>query len=307
MTTPQTVEEQTPEPDHIQAAIAALTSAARAQRTVAPGTPSEHREPVDFAEIACYVITATAANAGGVEQLLAGRPGSWEADYIRQIVLSVAGDDPAELFRYRTEPLRLEFDEFHVEELFHDFGLGKMFEEATEAFATSSNTLDAELYDAWATPEEKQELEEIQSKINLSDLDAALMDDALRIREAVFNRATAADDPRLASLHASELAGKKAWDLWEQDMSTYREAYVSVIRKALTERGITLEVEVVESSDELPHDQPLEWDLILEDLHEQARKTTPLPMTGQAPDWSDGRPADALRRAGLTYKDRCRP
>lgn len=27
-------------------------------------------------------------------------------------------------------------------------------------------------------------------------------------------------------------------------------------------------------------------------------------MTGEAPDWTEGTPADALRRAGLTYADR---
>jgi len=31
---------------------------------------------------------------------------------------------------------------------------------------------------------------------------------------------------------------------------------------------------------------------------------TPLPMTGTAPDWTDGALADALRRAGLTYLER---
>jgi hypothetical protein len=41
-------------------------------------------------------------------------------------------------------------------------------------------------------------------------------------------------------------------------------------------------------------------------VHEYARANAPLPMTGDAPDHSDGSPADALRRAGLTYIDRAR-
>lgn len=49
-------------------------------------TEQEVVEPVDFAEIACHVLTAVAANVGSVEDLLAGRPGSWEADLVRQIV-----------------------------------------------------------------------------------------------------------------------------------------------------------------------------------------------------------------------------
>ena len=101
---------ETPAPDPIADAIAALTAAARRERTIGAGTPNEHIEPVDFGEIACHVITAVAANVGGVEVLLSGRPGSWDADYVRQIVQSTAGDDDTELLRYRTEPVRIEFD-----------------------------------------------------------------------------------------------------------------------------------------------------------------------------------------------------
>lgn len=91
------------EPDHVSDAIAALTAAARGTRTIGWGTWNEHEEPADFGEIACHVLTAVAANLGGVEDLLAGRPGSWEADYVRQIVHSTAGDDPEELLQWRTD------------------------------------------------------------------------------------------------------------------------------------------------------------------------------------------------------------
>ena len=76
----------------IAIAIEALTSAAL--RDTSRGMP------VDFAEIACHVITSVAANLGGADRLLAGRPGSWEADLIRQIIESTAGPDLAE---YRTQ------------------------------------------------------------------------------------------------------------------------------------------------------------------------------------------------------------
>lgn len=97
-------------PDLIGDAIAALTAAARGTRTIGAGTPYEHTEPVDFGEIACQVLTAVAANVGGVEELLAGRPGSWEADYVRQIVHSTAGDRPEDLAPWRTEPDHPESD-----------------------------------------------------------------------------------------------------------------------------------------------------------------------------------------------------
>lgn len=44
------------------------------------------QEPVDFAGEAASVLAGVAANIGGVEELLAGRPGSWEADLIRQLI-----------------------------------------------------------------------------------------------------------------------------------------------------------------------------------------------------------------------------
>jgi len=53
------------------------------------GTDQATVEPVDFGEIACHVITTVAANLGGVEALLAGRHGSWEAGYVCQIVQKV--------------------------------------------------------------------------------------------------------------------------------------------------------------------------------------------------------------------------
>lgn len=93
-----------PDPDPVATAIAALTTAARGTRTIGAGTPNEHTEPADFADIACHVLTAVAANLGGVDELLAGRPGSWEADLIRQIVHGTAGYDPAGLKPWRTEP-----------------------------------------------------------------------------------------------------------------------------------------------------------------------------------------------------------
>ena len=52
-------------------AVRVLTAAAHRLR--ADGTPC------DFADFLAGVLGATAANLGGIEQLLAGRPGSWEA------------------------------------------------------------------------------------------------------------------------------------------------------------------------------------------------------------------------------------
>lgn len=87
--------------DHERVAVDALTAAARA--TYLTGAGEERRR--DFGEIALQVLAGAAANLGGVENLLAGRPGSWEADIIRNAVNAIAPGDL--LPRYRTEPLRI--------------------------------------------------------------------------------------------------------------------------------------------------------------------------------------------------------
>lgn len=93
--------------DHLErAAIAALTEIARGTRTQGAGTPQEREVPTDFAEIACYVITAVAANVGGAEALLSGRPGSTEAEHVRQILMATTGGDHDRLMSFRTEALR---------------------------------------------------------------------------------------------------------------------------------------------------------------------------------------------------------
>ncbi|WP_426624433.1 GntR family transcriptional regulator [Leifsonia sp. McL0607] len=87
--------------DHERVAVDALTAAAR--ETISKAGGKERRR--DFGEIALQVLAGVAANLGGVEQLLAGRPGSWEAGIIRNAVNAIAPDDL--LPRYRTEPIRI--------------------------------------------------------------------------------------------------------------------------------------------------------------------------------------------------------
>src|SRR4051812_25004805 len=80
-------------------AIRVLTAAARLTRPVlerdeqaseTEGTPvwadSGRTEPDDWAEFVSQALAGAAANVGGVETALAGRPGSWEADFTRQLL-----------------------------------------------------------------------------------------------------------------------------------------------------------------------------------------------------------------------------
>lgn len=61
--------------------------------------------PIDWAEFVTHALAGAAANAGGTEQILAGRPGSWEAGRIRDALQSTVGINDENLWQYRTDPL----------------------------------------------------------------------------------------------------------------------------------------------------------------------------------------------------------
>lgn len=294
--------------DQVAVAIRALTTAAHRRRLVGAGTPEEHNEPVDAAEMLCQVVTSVAANLGGVDQLLAGRPGSWEASYIGQIVTSTAGVDEQELMRWRTEPVRLEFD---VEDAFMDLGIYQMYEEESAGAQDAYQAARVAVFEGAATSEELARARELEAALN-GVLGTAL-DEAETARVAahfqeyddlcarVWKRAEAAGGPLLESAAAAQRLSDEIDELWEADKLAYRDAYASAARQVLTDRGLDqIAVELVDAE----AGDPWVWDELTEDLHEHARKSAALPMTGQSPDWTDGRPADALRRAGRTYADR---
>lgn len=60
--------------------------------------------PIDWAEFVTLALAGAAANAGGIETILAGRPGSWEAERVRQTLQSTVFDE-RDLMRHRTEPI----------------------------------------------------------------------------------------------------------------------------------------------------------------------------------------------------------
>lgn len=86
-------------PDHHlrTEAVRVLTRAANQSRT-----PTNR---IDFAGFLAQVLAATAANVGGPECLLAGRPGSWEASHVDALLRGTVGDDPDSWRRYHTEPI----------------------------------------------------------------------------------------------------------------------------------------------------------------------------------------------------------
>ena len=94
-------------------AIRVLTDAARLRRPVLQQStdggwePHPRAEPADWAEFITLAVDGAAANVGSVDRALEGRPGSWEADAVRSLLLATVGDYPGELLRHRTEPIRV--------------------------------------------------------------------------------------------------------------------------------------------------------------------------------------------------------
>lgn len=301
------VNETTPEPDPIADAIEALTTLARRRRTIGAGTPDEHTEPDDFADLAAHVLTAVAANVGGIEELLAGRPGSWEADLVRQLVQGTAGTEPADLMRYRTEPLHVTLD---VEaDVFSDFGIEALYSADVAELDAREAAADEALFAAFSTPQERARIEEIRAAIpNLSQeltpeestRADALMGEAQAIVAGVTARAEAEDDPLAAAADAAADATTAVRELYQRDQDAYREAFTAAVRQALTDRGLTIAVDVIEPARASDGSWSPDEELARE-LHEHARTVAVLPMTGQAPDFTQGTPAEALRAAGLTY------
>lgn len=94
--------------------VAVMSEAAQWRRQVLhqpePGRWEPHptrTEPGDWAEFVSLALAGAAANAGGIEAALAGRPGSWEADHVRNLLESTVGPDETDLWRHRTDPLTM--------------------------------------------------------------------------------------------------------------------------------------------------------------------------------------------------------
>lgn len=224
-------------------AVDVLTAIARQTRVRGAGTPAAAAEPIDFADVAASVLTAVAANLGSTGTLLSGRPGSWEADLVRQLVDRTAGEDVAALVPWRTEPVRLYVDAYDE---FVALGI-------------------ADMYDA---------------------------------EEAPFQARVADDSLPQAERDAAEDFIDAMSELFEEDQRAYTAAYLDTAARYLAELGGRCGVELGRET------APYAWDGLADTIEDYARQHTPLPMTGRAPETSDGTPADALRRAGLTYTAR---
>jgi hypothetical protein len=109
-------EGRTPRPyqEVLHDAVAALTEASRLTNQPVRHNSSGRWEPdpdpaaalpIDWAEFVTRALAGAAANVGGVEKILSGRPGSWEATRVRETLHSTVGDDWKELPQFRTDPV----------------------------------------------------------------------------------------------------------------------------------------------------------------------------------------------------------
>ena len=117
-------------------AIGVLTEAARLRRPVlrqAEGGGWEphplQSEPADWAEFITLAVAGAAANIGSIDRALEGRPGSWEAGAVRSLLLSAVGENPAELLRHRTEPIRVVL---RPAEILADLGYCELYDESRQ-------------------------------------------------------------------------------------------------------------------------------------------------------------------------------
>jgi hypothetical protein len=69
-------------------------------------------------EFVTFALAGAAASIRRVEAVLMGRPGSWEAEGIRQLLVPTAGDD--QLLAHRTEPV---VTNLYVDEITLDAGV----------------------------------------------------------------------------------------------------------------------------------------------------------------------------------------
>ena len=90
--------------------------------------------PIDWAEFVTLALAGAAANVGGVETALAGRPGSWEAEMVRQTLTATVSDD-RDLLRHRTEPV--------VVDLWVESILSHLGDPSDDLYADAANEVDA--------------------------------------------------------------------------------------------------------------------------------------------------------------------
>lgn len=121
-------------------AVRALTAAARLEwKSQAGDGVGSSSGPCDWAEFVTRALAGTAANLDGIEAALAGRPGSWEAEGVRSLLLSTLGEDEQVLLEHRTEPVVVTIN---VDDIMLDLGVWRAYDEAGTELQRRYDALD---------------------------------------------------------------------------------------------------------------------------------------------------------------------
>jgi hypothetical protein len=152
-------------------AVTALTAAARLTWTDRGPDGTALSRPCDWAEFVTLALAGAAANIGGVETVLAGRPGSWEADAVRSLLTATVGHDEQQLLEHRTDPVVVSIN---VDDMMVDLGAWQAYDDACDALQrryddlglsefrrTSGSALDVLASLATASPEQEHGCEQI--------------------------------------------------------------------------------------------------------------------------------------------------
>lgn len=292
-------------------AIAALTRIARRSRIMGTGTDNEQLIREDFAGVLHDVLLAVAANVGGPEQLIAGRPGSWEAEHVH--ALARGSGDPEDILRHRTAPVVV-----HVrpEDELVGFGLRDLCDEDRGDLDDAQERASSALVEAGLTPDERARRAELEALVAELNADGQVWrGDAVNQRyrqamqelgdlgEAAMQRGRELDPQAAAAYDAATAEADRFDALWEADVAAYRDAVLDTARRLLHERGVDVPVELDQDTPSFP--MPGEfYDELSDEITVQALELTPLPMTGAPPDHSDETPAQAVARAGRGYATR---
>lgn len=119
-------------------AVRVLTEAARLTNQPGRQTPDGSWEPdpnadplaIDWAAFVTDALAGAAANIGGIDVILAGRPGSWEAAVIRDALNAAVGHDEWDLWRHRTDPVEVVL---HPERILFDMDSSTRIEDLDNA------------------------------------------------------------------------------------------------------------------------------------------------------------------------------
>lgn len=282
-------------------AATALLKASRLTRPytiVAGGEHVTQEEPIDFAELVTHVLATVAANCGGIEQLLSGRPGSWEADGVRQLLHSTVGYDEAELLRWRTEPVVVEMS---IDQAILNGGHSEVYEpadKATEiiAIAERANMSPEEWVAQWdgREPVFRRWVDLLADGHNYDDEFIALDDrhgaayDELNGRyDAAPSDAYDAEAEALDRVHNTDLAALQ--QKWRRRYERYAAAFEAAVRAKATELGITVPIEFRTVTDPETirdaRDSEESADAVAQRLWEHAHETTPTSLlTTDEPD-----------------------